>query len=107
MAIRKGAGGGEGLPAGVGGEFGFEKGLGGKILLRMNLARLPGKGGATSLHEDWRVVAPESDGLRATDHDNEGHVIPYAVEVRFGMAPPGKPEGFALCQSGRARRIKP
>ncbi len=128
---------GEGLQAGSSGEFSFEKALEGKILLRKNIARIPGPDGKTALHEDLLVVSGETGTLRADYFDNEGHVIRYAVEasphqvrflsagpgprfrltylrtgedtveIRFEIAMPDKPEQFKVYQSGKARRIRP
>ena len=128
---------GEGAQAGSSGEFRFERALDGKILLRKNLARIPGPDGKLVVHEDLMVVSGESSALRADYYDNEGHAIRYAVEtspdrvqflstapgprfrltylrtgadaveIRFEIAPPDKPEQFAVYQSGKARRIHP
>jgi hypothetical protein len=127
---------GEGGPDGSSGEFSLEKSLGGKILLRKNTARMPGPDGKTAVHEDLMVIFSEAETLRAEYFDNEGHVIRYAietapgraaflssgpgprfrltylqtaedaVEIRFEVAPPDKPEQFRLYLSGKAKRLK-
>lgn len=85
----------EGGPAGTSGSFSFSRALDGKILLRKNLARLPGRDGVMATHEDLLVVfqAPQG-GLGADYYDNEGHLIRYTVEatevqVRFLSNGPG------------------
>jgi len=128
---------GEGSLPGASGEFSLEKSLGGKILLRKNIARIPGPDGKPAVHEDLMVIFGESGALKADYYDNEGHVIRYAVEtspdqarflssgpgprfrlsylrggedsleIRFEIASPDKPEQFKVYQSGKARRIKP
>jgi hypothetical protein len=104
------------------------------LVRRNRLAVPAGEGRPASVHEDLMVIWPEGADLRADYWDNEGHVIHYAVrtgpdraeflsngpgprfrltyllvapdlvEVRFEIAPPGKPEAFAPFLSGRARR---
>ena len=137
LAFLEGRGVGEGSQAGASGEFSLEKSLGGKILLRKNLARIPGPDGKVAVHEDLMVIFREAGALKADYFDNEGHVIRYTVEtskdqvrflssgpgprfrlsylrtgedrveIRFEIAPPDKPEQFNVYQSGRARRVHP
>jgi hypothetical protein len=104
------------------------------LVRRNRLAVPAGEGRPASVHEDLMVIWAEGAELRADYWDDEGHVIRYAVrtgtdraeflsggpgprfrltyllvaadlvEVKFEIAPPGKPEAFAPYLSGRARR---
>jgi hypothetical protein len=78
----------EGDPSKGSGSFTLEPDLDGKILLRRNVAHVPGpKGGAQLEHEDLMVIYwdPSSRQFRAPYYDSEGHVISYVVSQLPGQ----------------------
>jgi pimeloyl-ACP methyl ester carboxylesterase len=78
-------GSGQGQPGNASGGFTFAKDLDGKILVRRSRAEYPAANGRPAfVHSDFTVVFSTPAGLRASYFDNEGHYIPYRVDVAKG-----------------------